>query len=181
MEQANNSLTNTPSQELENAYLNEMDAAEDPQKYAHALGLLTSALSDFRADFLGEYAGYIGGLEKNYHGQCFTPNHLCGLLARTMIPDDYKPQTLPVKIQEPACGAGALIIATAERLRSVGLQNRDFYFVANDIDSKCAMMAFIQCTLLDIPAIICTGDTLKTDFRYRRPTLSFFLNFSDRL
>ena len=53
--------------------------------------------------------------------------------------------------------------------------------MANDIDDKCAKMAYIQCTLLDIPAVIYTGDTLKMELRYCRPTLSFLINFADKL
>ena len=180
LEQASNRLLGTFDEKLEAVYLDEKNASKKPSEYSRALGILTSALSDFRGDFLGEYAGYIGSLDKNRSGQCFTPFSLCELIARIMIPDGFKPQKLPLKIQEPACGAGAIIIAVAERLRAVGLSGRNFYFVANDIDSKCAMMAYIQCTLLDIPAIIYTGDTLKMDFRYCRPTLSFLVNFADR-
>ena len=145
------------------------------------MGILTTALSEFRGDFLGEFASYIGNLEKDHKGQCFTPFGLCELIAKIMIPDDFKPQKLPLKIQEPACGGGAIIIATAERLRAVGLSSRDFYFVANDIDEKCAKMTYVQCTLLDIPAVIYTGDTLKMEFRHCRPTLSFLINFADKL
>lgn len=181
LEQANNRFFGSLDEELETAYMREKNTSKNPSEYSRALGILTTALSDFRGDFLGGFASYIGGLEKDHKGQCFTPFELCELLAKIMIPDDFKPQKLPLKIQEPACGGGAIIIATAERLRAVGLSGRDFYFVANDIDEKCAKMTYIQCTLLDIPAVIYTGDTLKMDFRKCRPTLSFLINFADKL
>lgn len=181
LEQASNRLLGTFDEQLETVYLNEKNASKKPSEYSRALGILTTALLGFRGDFLGEFAGYIGHLEKDRKGQCFTPFGLCELLAKIMIPDDFKPQKLPLVIQEPACGGGAIIIATAERLRAIGLSSRDFYFVANDIDDKCAKMAYIQCTLLDIPAVIYTGDTLKMEFHKCRPTLSFLVNFADRL
>lgn len=181
LEQANNRFFGAYDEELETAYMREKNASKNPSEYSRAFGILTTALSKFRGDFLGEFAGYIGGLEKDRKGQCFTPFGLCELLAKIMIPDDFKPQKLPIKIQEPACGGGAIIIATAERLRAIGLSGRDFYFVANDIDDKCAKMAYIQCTLLDIPAVIYTGDTLKMELRHNRPTLSFLINFADKL
>ena len=37
-------------------------------------------------------------------------------------------------------------------------------------------MAFIQCTLLDIPVDFYTGDTLTQKYNYRRPTLTYILN-----
>ena len=181
LEQANNRFFDAYDEEVEAAYMREKNASKNPSEYSRALGILTTALSEFRGDFLGEFASYIGGLEKNRKGQCFTPFGLCELLAKIMIPDDFKPQKLPLVIQEPACGGGAIIIATAERLRAVGLSSRDFYFVANDIDDKCVKMAYIQCTLLDIPAVIYTGDTLKMELRCCRPTLSFLINFADKL
>lgn len=181
LEQANNRFFGSFNEELEAAYMREKNASKNSSEYSHALGILTTALLAFRGDFLGEFAGYIGNLEKDHKGQCFTPFGLCELIAKIMIPDDYKPQKLPLVIQEPACGGGAIIIATAERLRAIGLSSRDFYFVANDIDDKCAKMAYIQCTLLDIPAVIYTGDTLKMKFWHCRPTLSFLINFADKL
>ena len=181
LEQANNRFFDAYDEEVEAAYMREKNASKNPSEYSRALGILTTAISEFRGDFLGEFASYIGGLEKNRKGQCFTPFGLCELLAKIMIPDDFKPQKLPLVIQEPACGGGAIIIATAERLRAVGLSSRDFYFVANDIDDKCVKMAYIQCTLLDIPAVIYTGDTLKMELRCCRPTLSFLINFADKL
>ena len=87
-----------------------------------------------------------------------------------------KPKDGPMVISEPACGSGSLIIATTEKLKKLGYGKRDFYFIANDIDDRCVKMAFIQCTLLDIPVDFYTGDTLTQKYNYRRPTLTYILN-----
>ena len=105
-------------------------------------------------------------------GEFFTPQEVSNLLARIVTVG----KTEIRNVYDPACGSGSLIIATTEKLKKLGYGKRDFYFIANDIDDRCVKMAFIQCTLLDIPVDFYTGDTLTQKYSYRRPTLTYILN-----
>ena len=136
--------------------------------------MLVGALTASPGDFLGGYVMTLGGLGKNGMGQNFTPDSVSKLLSELVLPK--KPKDGPMVISEPACGSGSLIIATTEKLKKLGYGKRDFYFIANDIDDRCVKMAFIQCTLLDIPVDFRTGDTLKQEYWYRRPTLAYIMN-----
>lgn len=172
LEVANAKVLNIEHKQLESQYLLEVKKSCKPEFYAKAFGILVDALTVNPGGFLGSYLMTLGG--KNGMGQNFTPNDISKLLSELVLPK--KPKDGAMVISEPACGAGSLIIATTERLRKLGYGKKDFYFVANDIDDGCIKMAFIQCTLLDIPVDFYTGDTLKKKYWYRRPTLAYVLN-----
>lgn len=103
-------------------------------------------------------------------GQFFTPYEVAKLLAAMQADnidnsstDDY------VSIYEPACGAGAFMIATAQELRQ---RNREFHVTAEDIDPVAVHMAYIQFTLLDIPAVVYHRDTLSMETYDAWPTMA---------
>lgn len=94
-------------------------------------------------------------------GQFFTPYDLAKLMAGMQAnqiaessTDDY------VSIYEPACGAGAFMIAIAQELRQ---RDREFHVTAEDIDSVAVHMAYIQFTLMDIPAVVHHRNTLTLE------------------
>ena len=65
---------------------------------------------------------------------------------------------------EPACGSGAMVIALAEALKEEGINyQRHLHVTAIDIDAKCVHMAFLQCSLLHIPATIIHGNALSVE------------------
>lgn len=174
LEVANAKLQNRDHGELESQYLTEAKKSRATECYAKAFAVLVGALTASPGDFLGGYVMTLGGLGKNGMGQNFTPDTVSKLLSELVLPK--KPKDGPMVISEPACGSGSLIIATTEKLKKLGYGKRDFYFIANDIDDRCVKMAFIQCTLLDIPVDFYTGDTLTHKYNYRRPTLTYILN-----
>ena len=68
---------------------------------------------------------------------------------------------------DPACGAGATLIAAANTLRRRQLNRqsdinyqKSVLFVGQDIDHVAAMMCYIQLSLLGCPGYICVGNTL---------------------
>ena len=62
---------------------------------------------------------------------------------------------------DPACGAGALLIAFANSARAHGVNYQEkVLFVAQDIDATAAKMCYIQLTLLGCSACIIIGDSL---------------------
>lgn len=174
LEAANAKVLGIDASKIEEKYLFEVKQAIKPEMYAKAFSILVRALTANPGDFLGSYAMSISGSGKRDIGQCYTPDCIAQLVAQCTL--QGKPKRKPWVINEPSCGAGALIIAATEQLKKAEYGKKDFYFVANDIDDTSVKMAFIQCTLLDIPVDFYTGDTLKQEYWYRRPTLAYLLN-----
>jgi hypothetical protein len=99
------------------------------------------------------------------HGQCFTPFGVCQAMAAMAMPEEQVRQQLDergwISINDCACGAGATLIAAAERLYQMGINyQQSALFVAGDIDNTVAMMCFIQLALIGCAGRIRIGDTL---------------------
>lgn len=150
-------------------------ASKNPKGYAEALAVLANALQHKTGDFLGAWAEHSGVLYGK-RGQFFTPYHVSLLMAKIIIGKPQK-RGRALSINEPACGAGSMVIAAFETLRELGYGPRDFYVIAQDIDALCVNMAYIQCTLLGIPAIVRHGDTLLNQIYCEYPTLPFVMSF----
>lgn len=99
------------------------------------------------------------------HGQCFTPFAVCQAMANCAMPEEHVKRQLDergwISVNDCACGAGATLIAAAERLyrMNVNYQQRA-YFVAQDIDSTVSMMCYIQLSLIGCAGRVRIGDTL---------------------
>jgi hypothetical protein len=99
-------------------------------------------------------------------GQFFTPYHVSRLMAMMTIGDggEAVKQDGFMRLQEPACGAGGMVIATAESLHDAGLNYQQaMHATCIDIDPCCVHMAYIQLSLLHIPAIVVHGNALTLD------------------
>ena len=66
-----------------------------------------------------------------------------------------------ISVCDPACGAGATLIATVSEMKrsKFNFQNH-VLFVGQDIDRVAGMMCYIQLSLLGCAGYICIGDTL---------------------
>lgn len=116
-------------------------------------------------DYLGEL--YMRSETSNSKaGQFFTPYCISKMCAETTINaemiKEYKEQDKILTIQEPACGAGGMIIAVADVLHN----KYDFNIAHNllvecsDVDSRCVHMSYLQLGLAGIPAVIYQRNTL---------------------
>lgn len=86
-----------------------------------------------------------------------------------------------ISVNDPACGAGAMLIAFANVARKHGINyQKHVLFVAQDIDRTAAMMCYIQISLLGCPAIVVIGDSLAKPFPHPDNevwcTLFYYLN-----
>jgi N-6 DNA Methylase len=122
-----------------------------------------------RADFLGSLFMELE-LSNHWRGQFFTPYTLCGFMARvTFSPEDLREKVEEqgfVTVMEPACGAGAMIIAFASAMLEAGFNpQQHLHVTAIDVDQTAAYMAFIQLSLLGIPATVYVGNTLTGQMR----------------
>lgn len=114
-------------------------------------------------DFLGEL---FMGLElgNDWKGQFFTPYSVCRMMAAISCTDVFRDTVKEkgwVGVNDPACGAGALLLAFANECKT---QNVNFQtsvlFVAQDLDLLAGLMCYIQLSLLGCPGYVVIGDSL---------------------
>ncbi|HEY1034608.1 MAG TPA: hypothetical protein VGE09_06475 [Pseudoxanthomonas sp.] len=140
------------------------------QALTHAFGELVMALeTGGPADVLGQVFGMLdqGNAAR---GQFFTPYELCRLMARMTLNDDEVRERIAergfITMQEPSVGAGAQIIALAEALQERGINYQEHLHVTCvDVDSRAVHMAFLQLSLLHVPALVILGNTLTLEER----------------
>lgn len=117
-------------------------------------------------DFLGELFMALE-LGNEWKGQFFTPYSVCKMMAAITYSDDTEhriEQQGWVSVNDPTCGAGALLIAFANEClkpeRSINYQT-SVLFVAQDIDFLAGCMCYIQLSLLGCPGYVVIDDTLS--------------------
>lgn len=151
--------------------------ARFPKMLAH----LVEAMELETSDVLGSM---FMGLElgDEWRGQFFTPYPVCLMLAEIALAD-VSSDTLAerggfITLQEPAAGAGGMILAAAESLRAKGLNPQAMLCVeAIDIAAPCVWMTYLQLSLLHIPACVVHGNALSLEVRSRWYTPAYVLGF----
>lgn len=132
------------------------------------MGHLVMALEDDISDVLGRVFHALE-LHNKYIGQYFTPDSVCQMMATMTVGDgaDIKDRIARrgfVTKLEPTVGSGAMVIALARAMKDAGINFQEHLHVtAVDKDSKCAHMAYVQFSLLHIPAIVIHGDSLTLE------------------
>ena len=122
---------------------------------------LVLAMEDETHDALGMLFHELE-LHNKYVGQFFTPYSLCKMIA-TLTTEELPPSGY-VSVLEPACGAGAMLIAKAMALLEAGINpQKHMHATAVDIDQKCVHMTYVQLSLLGIPAIVIHGNTITLE------------------
>lgn len=117
-------------------------------------------------DFLGELFMALD-LGNEWKGQFFTPYDVCRLMASMTYNNDLKQQITQkgwVSVSDPACGAGALLIAFANECRRPGHEinyQTSVLFVAQDVDFLAGCMCYIQLSLMGCPGYVVIDDTLS--------------------
>ncbi|EPR0422803.1 N-6 DNA methylase [Enterobacter hormaechei] len=147
-------------------------------------GLMICALEAKFHDFLGAIFMELE-LGDDRNGQYFTPYNVQSLLARLLMPDFDETIRREgfVTVSDPASGAAGMIVAYAELLLEAGYNPSEQMFGSCiDIDPIAADMAFIQLSLLGIPAEVVTGNTLTMQLNRVRYTPVYYINnFEKRL
>lgn len=132
-----------------------------PQILSH----LVMALEDDMTDVLGRVFHALE-LHNKYTGQYFTPDAICQMMAAMTVGDgaDIRERIARrgfVTAIEPAVGSGAMVIALAKAMKDADINyQQHLHVTAVDKDPKCAHMAYVQFSLLHIPAIVIHGDSL---------------------
>ena len=151
----------------EELYLNTIKQYSDAEKEKiyEMTGRLSLAFENEISDYLGGI--YMeAGCGNKYVGQFFTPFHLSELTARLGIDGTDKDYFM----NEPSCGGGAMILATAKVLQDQGINfQRRLKVVAQDLDWLGVYMTYIQCSMIGIDAVVVQGDTLKEPYTKSYP------------
>ncbi len=104
------------------------------------------------------------GLGNDHNGQFFTPYEVCRCMAQMVLANAATEIEKKhwISINDPAVGAGAILIAAANTIRSQGINYQQHcLFVAQEIDFVTACMCYIQLSLLGCPGYVYVGDTLS--------------------
>jgi len=114
-------------------------------------------------DFLGEMFMALE-LGNDSGGQFFTPYNISVLTASATITEETRQVITEnnwITANDPACGAGALLIALANELRMRGINyQNDVLFTAQDIDFIAGCMCYIQISLLGCAGYVVIDNTL---------------------
>lgn len=134
----------------------------EQQIFPELVAILVQALErDCEQDFLGEMFMALE-LGSHWKGQFFTPYSICKAMAKINT-DDAKDKIASkgwISINDPACGAGATLIAARNHMELIGVGSDQAFFVGQDIDRTAAMMCYIQLSLLGCAGYVVIADTL---------------------
>jgi type I restriction-modification system DNA methylase subunit len=149
------------------------------ENHSQLLAITVEALENMEQDFLGEV--FTGAeLTNSRNGQFFTPYHISCMMAEIAMEEKEFPRNRVCRISDPCCGAGGMLVASTMVMKNRGFNyQHDALFIGQDIDPRCARMAFIQLSLLGLPAIIVCGDTITMKTYWQRETIGYHLSDMD--
>ena len=148
----------------EQQYLRILHGYPEKERYglASLMGYVIDALEENpEQDFLGDMYMALE-LNSHWHGQFFTPYHVSQLLAKVSISkgDETLRRRGWICVNDPACGAGSLLIAARNACLSEGIGYRQVLYTAQDVDRIVALMCYIQLSLLGCAGYVVVGDSL---------------------
>lgn len=145
---------------------------EELNTFAELMGLTLAEHHTDYVDFLGEVAGE-SGLLNAHGGQFFTPYPICLLNAKMTfrnVQQAVEEKGL-ITVCDPASGAGALLIASAEAIASQGVDPRAcVQFDCTDVSRNAFNMTYIQLCAQNLQAVVRHGNTLSMESWEHRPT-----------
>lgn len=125
-------------------------------------------------DVLGEVFHELE-LHNKWKGQFFTPQDVCDMMGSIVADGEALKRTIKnygyATVNEPACGSGAMLFGFLNASRDMINPSREVLFYAQDVDSRCVNMAYIQCALYGLPAVIQQMNTLTLE-AYDKPWYS---------
>ena len=136
---------------------------KEAQLFPKLLALTIQALEIKHHDFLGSMFMELE-LGSKWHGQFFTPYDLCLLMAQLTVKKEQFDNNNIVSVNEPAVGAGAMVIALCDYLRNQNIKyQRRLKIVTIDVDYIACCMCYIQLSLIGCSAVVIHGNTLTLE------------------
>lgn len=144
--------------------------------FAEISVLLLSQIDMGFDDYLGKLY-MLSETSNSKAGQFFTPYSVSKACAKACIDEktvnEYIEKDKILTINEPACGAGGMIIAAIDILYNRYRLNysRNVFVECSDVDQRCVHMTYLQLSLIGVPAIVYQRDTLtmKTWQKWETP------------
>lgn len=134
----------------------------EQEVFPKLFALLVEALeTEPDQDFLGEMFMSLN-LGNHWKGQFFTPYNVCRMMAEMQI-DGIEARVERqgwVGINDPCCGAGALLIAARNAMVRRNLGHATALYVAQDVDRTAALMCYLQLSLLGCAGYVVVADSL---------------------
>lgn len=115
------------------------------------MAVLIGEMAEGFNDPLGEF--YMQEISRNIHGQYFTPQPVCNMMAAMSGVGEGK----ETSVYDPACGSGRMLLAAAKI-------NRNLLMYGGDLDFTCCRMAIINMLLNSLTGEICHINTLSNEF-----------------
>lgn len=141
-------------------------------RFAEALAFVALELDAQPRDVLGETYMQLGIANRD-QGQFFTPYSVAQLIASMQI-NDAPAQLLTrpfLTVYEPACGAGAMVIAMTQTLAAQGIEYQTkVHVTADDISAIAVHMTYMQLSLLGVPAVVNRRNSLTLEHFGTWPT-----------
>ena len=148
---------------IEQTVIEHQKRVKHPENFARAFGVLVASLEKESDDFLGSVLMEWGQNDVQFKGQCFTPMPVCRMMAALTIGDRKPDPEDRLMISEPACGGGAMVIATSDVLKANGFFPWNYHWRCVDVDWRMFAACYIQTSLLGIPAQVVHGNTLSLE------------------
>lgn len=147
--------------------------------FGNMLGMVVQGLEEEPCDFLGNAFQQLE-LSNHWHGQFFTPPAIARLMAELTFDGDDLVEREFITVNDPACGAGVALLATAQAVLARGINPQErLHATGQDIDPTAAHMAYVQLALSGIPATVIVGNTLTLETREVWHTPAHHLGFWD--
>ena len=112
-------------------------------------------------------------LHNKYHGQFFTPFHICEFMGQVALGDGGEAGNIVdsaitekgyISVYEPCVGSGGMVLGFAKAMYKNKLNYcKQMVAYCCDIDIKCVHMAYLQLSLYGIPAVIIHGNSLTLE------------------
>ncbi|ECO1013811.1 N-6 DNA methylase [Salmonella enterica subsp. enterica serovar Newport] len=156
---------------------------EDAIRMSRLLDVVTDGLEFSPTDFLGQLMMTLELGNQNL-GQYFTPYSVSYMMARInmadRLPELEEGHGSFITVCDPACGAGGMIVATAEAMLEAGYNpQKQMLAFCTDIDPLAAMLCYIQLTLMHIPAVVSIGNSLTMEMTREMATPAYRLGLWD--
>lgn len=160
--------------------------ADEIDRMAKAMGALVAAIELVRFDDVLGRIFMEMELGSSFAGQFFTPYSVSSMMARMTISEVETRAAVArngfVTVMDPCVGAGSNAIAAAEVFAEMGFGRRDVHFTVADLDSRCVHMAYVQLSLMGVPAVVVQGNSLTVEKRAHWFTVAHVTeNWSHRL
>lgn len=169
------------SREEEFEHVKKHYSDEEMTRFAEAFALVSRIMELEPQDVLGRLYMQLEISDASL-GQFYTPYDVAKLMAEMQVGalTEHLADKPFVTVHEPACGAGAMLVAISEALRARGYNpQQQMHVHCEDLSLVAVHMVYIHLTLLHIPAVVARRNTLTMETFFEWPTPAHVLGWWD--